>query len=233
MTNARKPSDKPAMLALAAGLTFAGSLFAGAPMISDAAAADLGSPFAEAEVDNSDWAGSFLVRLRASGVLPRDEQTFSPAVDTEVTNAVIPEVDLSYFITDNIAVETICCVSYHDVSLTNGAKIGETFFIPFTLLGQYHFHFGKFKPYVGLGPNLTVVIHEEASAPFNSFDLDTFNFGFATQIGADFAINERWHVNLDAKRYFLDLDANVNNGAVRGRVEIDPWIVSAGIGFKF
>ena len=46
-------------------------------------------------------------------------------VRLKATDTAIPEADISYFLTKNIAIETICCVSPHEIT-QNGAKIGDT-----------------------------------------------------------------------------------------------------------
>lgn len=46
-------------------------------------------------------------------------------------------------------------------------------------------------------------------------------------------LNDRWMLNVDVKRLFVDLDVNVNNGAVVGKAKIDPWIVGLGVGYRF
>ncbi len=196
-----------------------------------ASAADLDASYDAAPIE---WAGSFLVRGRVLGVFPSNKQSFIPAVNTTVTNAVIPEIDFSYFLTDNIAFETICCVTSHKVKLSGVGTIGKTWFIPATLTAQYHFHAGNgFKPYIGVGPHMAIILSDKAKAPFTSFKLKNPRFGVAFQAGADFMLDEHWLINVDVKKIFTSFKANVNNGAVVGKAKINPWIAGVGIGYRF
>jgi len=69
----------------------------------------------------------------------------------------------------------------------------------------------------------------------NSIDFDN-SFGFAVQGGVDIALAGRWGINVDVKKLWLDTDVSVDVpglGALRSTVDIDPWIVGAGISYKF
>ena len=195
-------------------------------------AADLPAAY-EADIPQS-WAGSFMVRGRILGVVTSDKQKFSPNVNTTVTDSIIPEVDISYFVTENVALETILGVTYHTLKLKGGAKIGRTWFVPATLTAQYHFHLGKhFKPYIGAGPHMALILSDKAKGGFTSFDLKNPRFGVALQGGFDYMIDDHWSFNVDVKKVFVSLKGNVNNGGVVGKAKINPWIIGTGIGYKF
>ena len=49
-------------------------------------------------------------------------------------------------------------------------------------------------------------------------EADNKNDWYALQAGAD---------------YWVDVDASVNNGAIIGEVELNPWIVGAGVSYRF
>ena len=190
-----------------------------------------------ADVDTAmplDWAGSLLVRSRVAAVITSNKQSLTPALNTSVSDTVIPELDFSYFLTDNIAFEAICCVSWHTAKLTGGPDIGNAVIIPATITAQYHFQLGNgFKPYVGVGPHMTIVLSDKAKAPFTSFKLKNPRLGVAFQAGADWMLNDHWMLNVDVKKVFVSLKANVNNGGVVGKVKINPWIIGIGAGYKF
>ena len=62
----------------------------------------------------------WMIRVRAVGVLPDGESKVSvggaPSVNgLKISNTFVPEVDISYFFTKNIAVEAICCLSPHKI----------------------------------------------------------------------------------------------------------------------
>ena len=92
----------------------------------------------------------FQIRLRVVDVAPTASNnsvyTFGGAFvgkGLTVGAQVIPELDLSYYFTPNIAVEAICCFSYHEIKAVNAlsalGKVGNTWVFPPTLLLQYHF----------------------------------------------------------------------------------------------
>ena len=111
-------------------------------MATGAQAADLGGPASmggyKDDVVYSWWnAGDIFVRLRGEAVLP-DTKSTGDAPHLKANDTAIPEADISYFLTKNIAIETICCVSPHEIT-QNGTKIGDTTLFPPTVLLQYHF----------------------------------------------------------------------------------------------
>lgn len=196
----------------------------------------MGNPVAAKAEDGDSikWAGSFVVRAHVTGVFPSDKQSLTPDVDTEVSNTIIPEMSFSYFFTDNWAIETICCATRHKVTLTDGTKVGKVWLIPLTVTAQYHFQTGNgFKPYIGFGPHMSVIPSARAEGSFTSLKLKNPRFGVALQIGADYMLNDRWMLNVDVKRLFVNLKVDVNNGAVVGKAKINPWIIGIGAGYKF
>lgn len=190
----------------------------------------------------------WMIRVRAIGVLPDGNSSVSVAggrsiSGLKISDAVVPEIDITYFFTKNIAVEAICCLAPHSIKASGtlagivGAnnKIGDTLLFPPTVMLQYHFtNFGAFKPYVGVGVNWTHYFNNDAAPGYNSLKIDN-SFGVAAQIGFDYMINRNWGINFDVKRILMRPDATVRLGAipVSANVRIDPWIVGAGIVYRF
>jgi outer membrane protein len=210
--------------------------FAGLLVATGAQAADLGAPANmggyKDDVVYSWWnAGDIFVRLRGEAVLP-DTKSTGGAPNLKANDTAIPEADISYFLTKNIAIETICCVSPHEIT-QNGAKIGDTTLFPPSVLLQYHFDMGKIKPYVGAGVNYTVFFDTKGSAAVNnSLKLDNA-WGAVVQAGVDYHLTGNWFANVDFKKLWLGTDYSAANGSVKGHVDIDPIIVGAGIGYRF
>jgi outer membrane protein len=175
-------------------------------------------------------AGDFLIRGRGIYVAPDEELDTISGLD--VSNEFVPEVDFSYFVTDNIAFELIAATTRHEVSIP-GASLGKVSLLPPTLTVQYHFMpKEKFSPYVGAGLNYTFFYNEDApGGAINSVDYDN-HVGYALQAGLDYALTGNWSVNLDVKKIFLSTDVSVNGGAKLG-VDLDPWIVGVGVGYRF
>ena len=119
----------------------------------------------------------WMIRLRALVVKPSDNVTFDQLPGTGATwnTTVVPELDITYFFTPNVAVELILGVTRHsatgkDIATSgalvgtdiNGLAVGKSWLLPPTLLLQYHFtDFGAFKPYVGAGVNYTVFFNQQ------------------------------------------------------------------------
>ena len=181
-------------------------------------------------------ANRFFVRARVAGVLPKDHAHYNVPVKTHVSDQIIPEVDLSYFFTENIALETICCITNHEVSIAGGPTIGDAWLIPLSVMAQYHFHLGNgINPYVGAGPALVLVTSNAHRGPATSFNLDTDNPGYVLQAGVDIKLKGNWYLNADIKKFYVDIDAQATVGgtAVTGKASIDPIVAGIGIGYRF
>lgn len=202
-----------------------------------ALAAGSGAALAQdANPSGDDWAHSFLVRGRIAGVFPEDSARYNVPVSTHVSDQFIPELDLSYFFTNNIAAETICCITKHEVSLSGGPALGDAWLIPLSVMAQYHFHLGGgVKPYIGAGPALVLVTANSRKGPATSFNLETYNPGFVLQAGIDVKLRDNWYLNADIKKFFVDIDAQVTTagGTVSGKASIDPIVAGIGIGYRF
>lgn len=181
-------------------------------------------------------AGDIMVRARGLMVMP-DESARITAIggDVDIRTDYIPEIDISYFFTDSIAVEVIAGTSRHGVRAKNttigNVDLGKVSLLPPTVLLQYHpMPKSRFSPYVGAGINYTFFY--DASAPGLNIDYDN-GFGFAFQAGLDVQVSGNWYANVDVKKLFLNTDVSINRGAIRADVDIDPWIFGVGIGYKF
>lgn len=190
-------------------------------------------------IEGSDWLAKerFQIRVRALGVVPEEDSAVSAggvALDgnIKVSNAVVPEIDFTYFMTDHIAAELIAGTARHEMDF-NGANLGEAWILPPTLTLQYHFTPDKaFSPYIGAGINYSMMYGEDAGTGFS--DLNVGNgVGPALQVGFDYWLNDNWGLNLDVKKIWVDVDASLNNGGIKADVDIDPWLVGAGVSYRF
>lgn len=197
----------------------------------------------------------WMIRLRVLGVLPDAGDSSvnvvgvpalsSPNSGLDISNQVIPELDISYFFTSNIAAELILGVTRHHVTGTGtlaGLDIGKTTLLPPTLTLQYHFtNFGAFKPYIGAGVNYTVFFNNSAAnVPFAGLAVTNLHvsnaWGGAVQFGFDYMLDRHWGLNVDVKKLWLqpNYSATVNGTIpVIGTAHIDPWLVGGGVTYKF
>ena len=184
-------------------------------------------------------AGDLLVRARAVYVVPNEDATTSIGGNVGINNDIVPELDFTYFVTDNIGVELILATTKHHVTAVNtalgaSASLGTVMLLPPTLTLQYHFvPKSDFSPYVGAGINYTFYYSENAPGGTIA-DIDyNDGFGFLLQAGFDYKINDTWSFNVDVKRVWLNTDVKINGGAVTADVDIDPWIFGVGFGYTF
>jgi outer membrane protein len=175
------------------------------------------------------------VRVRAVHLDPADKSDpvggVGPADRISVSSKTIPELDVSYFFTKNIAAELVLTYPQkHDVSL-DGAKIGTVKHLPPTLLVQYHFlPDATFRPYVGAGVNYTTFSGNNMLNGAASLEHDSI--GFALQAGADVAFDKNWSLNFDMKKAQIRSDVLIG-GAKASRVKIDPLMLAVGVGYRF
>ena len=180
----------------------------------------------------------FQLRLRGIGVLPDSGGHTAINGTPEADNAYVPEFDITYFFTKNVAAELILATSKHDVKLKNsllGAStdLGETWILPPVLTLQYHFTpEEQFSPYLGAGINYTLPYSEDAAGGAITDLKADGSFGWALQAGADYWLNDNWGLNIDVKKVWVDSDVKVN-GTIDGELELDPLIVGAGVSYRF
>lgn len=193
------------------------------------------SALAQAKDLGNSWDAKehFQVRARAIGVMPDEKTSVNIGGTTQVDNAVVPEVDLSYFFTPHIAAELIAATSKHTINYNHTTKLGDAWVLPPTLTVQYHFTpDSKFSPYVGAGLNYSFFYGEDTATGFNNLQVEG-GLGYALQAGADYWLNDHWGVNADVKKLWLNVDGKLNNGAITTNIDLDPWIVGVGVSYRF
>jgi outer membrane protein len=189
--------------------------------------------FASAEEARAEGDSPWLVRVRGIYVSPDESASVTGiAGSVEASNELVPELDISYFFTENIAAELILATTNHDMSATAGVDLGDVWILPPTLLLQYHFTPNdQFSPYVGAGVNYTIFYGEDSGA-VASIDYEN-GFGFALQAGMDYDLGDQWVFNVDVKKLWLNTDVSINGGAITADVDLDPWIFGVGFGYRF
>src|SRR5690606_20661325 len=149
-------------------------LIAGSAILSafSAGAADLPPPApAPAAPVLDDW-NPWMIPVRALGITP-DESSYlklnrlrTGRDKVSVSNSVVPELDITYFLTRNIAVELILGTTPHNIraggSIAGLGPVGRVWLLPPTLTLQYHVDLtDRIKPYVGAGVNYTIFYNEK------------------------------------------------------------------------
>ncbi|MBN9094861.1 OmpW/AlkL family protein [Pandoraea pnomenusa] len=180
------------------------------------------------------YAGDILARVRAIGIMPDSHASGSvlPTLGVTVNNAIVPELDFTYMILDNVGVELILGMSRHQLTSSLG-HLGGVNVLPPTLLLQYHFnHAGKIRPYVGAGVNYTRFWNSSLNAGGTPISIKNHSVGPALQAGVDIQMTKNLFFNVDIKKVWMKTDTSLA-GADLGTLHIDPLIVGVGIGMKF
>lgn len=216
--------------------------------VSLAAAAMLpGVAYAEAGTIQAKLLGTLVAPDASITEVKVDNIGLPAGSDTAANDNFIPTIAIEYFVTDNISLETIAGLTQHDVDGTGAIggleTVSDAKILPATLTVKYHFgDVGGFKPYIGAGPTYFVFIDEQPGTALRGFGADRLQlndkFGVALQAGFDLPIGDSGlGLSVDAKRYFLRTDASWTDATgaelLRTRHEIDPWVVSAGLSFRF
>ncbi|MBP8018488.1 MAG: OmpW family protein [Hylemonella sp.] len=173
-------------------------------------------------------AGDILVRARA--VALRSANTDNTTLGLTINNKTIPELDISYFVTPNIAAELILTIPQRQTVYLKGADIGTFTHLPPTLLAQYHFNAGSFKPYVGAGLNFTHI--SNVSLAGGAADLKKNSWGPALQVGVDIPVAKNLYLNLDLKKVYIKTDVTLS-GKDMGSFKVDPVLIGVGLGYRF
>ena len=188
----------------------------------------------------------WMVRVRAVDILWQNGQSNNGAGagvlanNIRAKNQVIPEFDITYFFTKNIATELV--LSYPQrvniySNLTSGPT-GTINALPPSLLLQYHFtDLGSVKPYVGAGVNYTIFSNRNNfsyNGTPNYLTVDQSSFGFVGQVGADYMLDKNWGVNLDVKYATMSTNVYTYPGGTNiGKLTLNPWMPAVGVTYKF
>lgn len=189
--------------------------------------------------------GNWLVRARAVNVDTANGSTPIGALSVpgdaiHVESKIIPELDISYFFTKNLAAELILTVPQkHDVKVKSSAigafDAGHFYLLPPTLTMQWHFNpEGTFRPYVGAGITYSDFSGAQLRVPgVTGLHLDNDYFGPAVQAGFDIKLAKQLFVNFDVKKAHVRSDLKNDAGATLSRVKVDPLLIGIGIGWRF
>lgn len=199
--------------------------------------------------------GKIQVKLLGTGVLPdgkivaleKDLIGLPAGSQTRANDNVVPTIAVEYFFSPNISVETICCLTQHhidgDGAIAGTRIVDHVLVLPATATVKLHLPLaGGIKPYVGAGPSMFFYIDEKPGSTTQALGGTSLNLdnklGFALQTGIDIPVGANGlGVSLDAKRYFMDTRLHVRNAAgtevLTTRHSLDPWVVSAGLTYRF
>jgi outer membrane protein len=194
------------------------------------------------------------VRFRFTHIAPNESST--TLLDTvsyvDLTEQTVPELDITYMLNQRWGLELILATADHDLNLNfdnqqdpelaPSMRGGTATLLPPTLTAQYFFDTsGDVQFYVGAGVNYTTFIDYSLSEEFAELGIADLQFddsiGLALNAGFDGYVNDHWHFNLDMKYIDLgtDVDIELNDGSILDTLEVDinPFVFSFGLGYKF
>lgn len=172
--------------------------------------------------------GPWMVRVRAVDLI--SSNTDSTGLGLTINNKWIPEVDVSYFFSKNLAAELILTVPQKHTLSSNGSEIGTLQHLPPTLLLQYHMDADGFKPYVGAGVNYTQFSNVDVLN--GAATLDPSSWGGALQVGVDIPMGNNMYFNIDVKKVYIRSNVNVGGNSI-GTFQVDPVLFGMGVGWRF
>lgn len=212
---------------------------------------------AHADTDEGKW----QVKLLGTAVLPDGKiksvvsvnaaTTLGAAVgpvvnpQTVVSDNGVPTVAVEYFVTPQVSVETICCVTAHHVNgvgaLAGTNLVNDVYLVPATVMVKGHANLGPIKPYVGVGPALFIMLHSKPGATATALGVTrtklSSDFGAAFQGGVDIPLGKKgFGLSLDAKKYLMTTNAHFYQGTTEALVThhtLNPWVLSAGVTYRF
>ena len=179
----------------------------------------------------------WMVRVRATDLIWNNGQTNSvSALNVKAQDKIIPEFDVSYFFTKNIAAELVLTYP-QTIQINYGSaqnQLGTIKALPPSLLLQYHFtDLGAFKPYVGAGVNYTI-FSSRNNLGNGAYSVGGSSTGVVGQVGADYMLDKNWGLNLDTKYATMSTNVTVtSSGADAGKLTLNPWMPSVGVTYKF
>jgi outer membrane protein len=201
-----------------------------------------------------DRAGQVQLKLVGTAVLPDgkietvnvDRVGLPRTLQTRATDNITPTIAIEYFVSNNISIETIVGITQHDVDASAGLPVGAELvadgkLIPATITAKYHFDLGGIKPYLGAGPSYFLWVSQKPGAAVVPLGVTSNNLsnelGLALQAGVDVPLNDKGlALTFDAKRYFIGTTASWfvgNTTVIETEHKLDPWVLSAGLAYRF
>lgn len=136
-------------------------------------------------------------------------------------------------------------MTQHDVDASAGLAgaelVSNAKVIPATVTLKYRLPGGAIRPYVGVGPTYFLWVDSKPGAATVPLGVTrqtlSDELGVVLQAGADIPLNDRGlGLTVDAKRDFMGTTARWYAGqtlVIETRHALDPWVLSAGLAWRF
>jgi outer membrane protein len=170
----------------------------------------------------------WMVRVRSVHLDSSNKD--STPLGLSINNKTFGEVDVTYFLSPNLAAELVLTTPQNQTVYANGSEIGSFKHLPPSLLLQYHYtDLQGFRPYLGAGINYTRF--SDVALPAG-VGLDSHSWGLTLQAGLDIPLDRNWSINLDVKKAYIRSDVYVAGSSI-GRLKVDPILYAVGLGYRF
>lgn len=183
--------------------------------------------------------GDWLIRGGVGHVSPTGEGQ-SAVGKVEADSATSLAINFTYMLSDNLGVELLGALPFkHDIDLEGAGTVGEAKQLPPSLILLYNFNpKSTARFYAGAGLNYTTFFSEETSDALAGTDLELDDsFGLAVEAGVDIDINKDMFFNASLWWIDIDTEAEITSGGApvvpKFDVEIDPWVLFVGVGWRF
>jgi outer membrane protein len=113
-------------------------------------------------------------------------------------------------------------------------ELGTATYGPMAATAHYHFNpDGAFQPYAGIGVSYMHVF-DTSDGAMTGLEIDN-TWGPVWQVGAEYRVNEKWAAFIDVKQAYLETEARgtISGMPASADMVFDPFVVNAGIGWRF
>lgn len=205
-----------------------------------ALAQDAGEDAAKAQAAEHGFeAGDVVVRARMSGVLPYDVRSHIDVIGgrVDVPRMVLPDMDVSYFLTDRLAItgQTGALKTRFSVrdTIFGDIDVGSVWAVPVGVSFEYHvLPDARFNPYVGLGAVATWYTGAKSASPLvKDFRVDP-QLSPVFRVGLDVRMTETWFANTEM-RLVLPPTQVLTNSGVTARTDVKSLTLGFGVSYRF
>jgi len=200
-------------------------------------------------------AGQVILRGGVTHIAPKvDSSRISvdgvkqPGSSADINSSTQVSMATTYMITSYFGVEAmVISPSVHKIRVKGlssevDGKLGEvTLFTPMINAQLYLLNpKSKFRPYAGLGVNHAMFYDERLTRyqrrqnGFRKLELSD-SVGLTGHVGADIALTKRLLLNASVRKLYMSTTAKAkwNGDKVKVKMDIDPWVYTVGVGYRF
>ena len=161
----------------------------------------------------------------------------SSAYNVKATDNFTALVEVGRYLNDNISFTLAAGLPPTDdlwitVNGNNASRVGSVTYGSVIAAAQYHFNLSpQFRPYVGIGASYNITFSTQPNnPPYTSLSVAN-GFGAVLQAGAEMDVTKNVGVFVDVKKMFASTTVTVPGRVVDAHM--NPWIISAGLNFRF